>query len=88
VKTLNTVNASVMVEPGRVEGGDHDMFVSGDDAKAKAQVADILKTWFGWRTVIDLGDITAARGLEMYLPLWLRLWGSLQKPMFNIKVVG
>ena len=87
VKTLNTVNTSVMVDPARVAGGDHDLFVSGNDAAAKARVIELLKRWFGWRSVIDLGDITTARGTEMLLPLWLRLMGTLGTPMFNIKIV-
>jgi predicted dinucleotide-binding enzyme len=87
VKTLNTLNAQLMVTPRQLADGDHTAFVSGDDAGAKAQVVDILKNWFGWRDVIDLGDITTARGAEMLLPLWVRLWGVLQTPLFNIKVV-
>jgi 8-hydroxy-5-deazaflavin:NADPH oxidoreductase len=86
VKSLNTVTAAVMVEPGLVAGGDHAIFVSGDDAAAKGEVTDLL-TSFGWKQVIDLGDITTARGTEMYLPLWLRLMGALDTPMFNIAVV-
>ncbi len=87
VKSLNTVSAPVMVDPSRVNGRDHDMFVSGNDAAAKGRVIEILKGWFGWKTVHDLGDITTARGTEMYMMLWLRLWGSLQTPDFNIKIV-
>jgi 8-hydroxy-5-deazaflavin:NADPH oxidoreductase len=86
VKTLNTVNALVMTDPGRLAGGDHDLFVSGNDPDAKARVTELLSEWFGWRNVIDLGDITTARGTEMYLPLWLRLM-SVNGPAFNIKVV-
>jgi predicted dinucleotide-binding enzyme len=86
VKTLNTVNAEVMVGPWLVPG-EHDIFVSGNDAAAKAKVTEVLKDWFGWKSVVDLGDITTARGTEMLLPLWLRLWGALQTPMFNIRVV-
>jgi 8-hydroxy-5-deazaflavin:NADPH oxidoreductase len=85
VKTLNTVNAYLMVDPGQLAGGDHTVFVSGDDAGAKDQVAGLLKS-FGWSDVIDLGDITTARGTEMYLPLWVRIY-ALGSPMFNIKVV-
>src|SRR5437588_4216929 len=55
VKTLNTINAQVMIDPSVVAGGDHDVFVSGNDAEAKAEVTKILKEWFGWRGVIDLG---------------------------------
>jgi 8-hydroxy-5-deazaflavin:NADPH oxidoreductase len=86
VKSLNTVTADVMVEPDRVAGGDHHVFVSGNDQQAKDRVVELLKTDFGWRNVIDLGDITTARGPEMYLALWLRLLGSLETSMFNIKV--
>lgn len=86
VKSLNTVNAAVMVDPGRVRG-DHNVFVCGDDDAAKAQVGALLQA-FGWpeAAIVDLGDIGAARGLEMYLPLWLRLYGTLGSPDFNIAI--
>jgi predicted dinucleotide-binding enzyme len=87
VKTLNTVTARVMVEPGEVAGGDHTMFVAGNDARAKEEVTRILTEWFGWLDVIDLGDITSARAMEMVLPLWLRLVFGLGTPMINVKVV-
>ncbi len=87
VKALNHMSSSVMVDPTRVAQGDHDAFISGNDAEAKAQVEKILKEWFGWKRVIDLGDISSARGTESYLPLWLRLYGALQTADFNIKVV-
>jgi 8-hydroxy-5-deazaflavin:NADPH oxidoreductase len=87
VKTLNTVTAFLMVDPQQLAGGDHTMIMCGNDAGAKTEVTRILKEWFGWKDVIDLGDITNARGTEMYLPLWVRLYGSLKNPMFNVKVV-
>ncbi|MDO9016338.1 MAG: NAD(P)-binding domain-containing protein [Deltaproteobacteria bacterium] len=87
VKTLNTVNAHLMVAPGMLAGGDHTMFVCGDDADAKATVTGYLKEWFGWQDVLDLGGIGMSRGTEMYLPLWVRLYGALKNPMFSIKVV-
>jgi predicted dinucleotide-binding enzyme len=87
VKTLNTINAIVMVDPNQLADGDHHIFVSGDDADAKAQVTDFLESSFGWKHVIDLGDITTARGVEMYLPLWIRLFAALQTPMFNVRIV-
>jgi predicted dinucleotide-binding enzyme len=86
VKTLNTTNVMVMVNPAAVAGGDHSMFVCGNDADAKSKVRGWLGEWFGWRDVIDLGDITTARGTEMLLPIWLRLWGALGSPMFNFKI--
>lgn len=85
VKTLNTVANSVMVDPSLVPG-DHQMFVAGNDADAKARVVEILKGWFGWKEVLDLGDITVARGLEGYLPLWVRMWSALGTDRFNIKL--
>ena len=87
VKTLNTVNAFVMISPGQVAGGDHHLFVCGNDAEAKGKVAGWLKEWFGWKNVLDLGDITNARGAEMILPIWVRLMGTLKTPMFNFKIV-
>ncbi len=85
VKTLNTMNCNLMVNPSLVPG-DHDVFICGNDAGAKAKVADILKNGFGWKSVIDLGDITGARGTEMILPIWLRLMGTLQTTSFNFKI--
>jgi predicted dinucleotide-binding enzyme len=85
VKSLNTVTAAIMVNPRAVAGGDHDMFVCGNDAAAKEVVTGILKE-FGWSHITDLGDLTAARSMEMYLPLWLRLWGALENGMFNIRI--
>jgi hypothetical protein len=87
IKTLNTVTAELMVNPGKVGGGDHVMFISGNDAAAKATVGEFLKTQFGWKELVDLGDITTARGTECYLPLWIRLWGALKTPYFNVKIV-
>lgn len=86
VKALNTVNCSVMVDPSRVPG-EHTMFMCGNDASAKAQVLEVLTGWFGWRDVIDLGDIRAARATESMMPIWLKLWGVLKTLDFNVKVV-
>ncbi len=88
VKALNTMNCEIMVEPSRVPG-DHQVFISGNDAAAKGEVAGRLGEWFGWKreNVVDLGDITAARGMEMFLPLWLRMWGALGTPHFNLKLI-
>jgi 8-hydroxy-5-deazaflavin:NADPH oxidoreductase len=84
VKALNTVNASVMVSPIAASNP----FVCGDDAAAKEQVTGLLGD-FGWPadSVLDLGGIDAARGMEMYLPLWLGMMGALGTPNFNIAVV-
>jgi predicted dinucleotide-binding enzyme len=85
VKSLNTVTAAVMVEPSIIPGV-HDMFVSGNDEKAKAQVINLLKTGFGWKEVVDLGDIKGARAQEMYLALWARMYMKFQTPNINVHV--
>jgi predicted dinucleotide-binding enzyme len=87
VKALNTVNCEVMINPARIPG-DHALPICGNDAEAKKEVAAKLSEWFGWKpsNIVDLGDITGARGTEMYLPLWLRLWGAVGTPVFNIQL--
>lgn len=86
VKTFNTVSAPVMVQPSLVPGH-HNLFICGNDPAAKADVATLQQS-FGWppEDLIDLGDITMARGTEMYLALWLRLFGVVGTPHFNILV--
>jgi predicted dinucleotide-binding enzyme len=86
VKTLNTVTAAVMVDPSLV-AGPHTIFVAGNDAAAKAEVAGLLGG-FGWPAgcILDLGDIAAARGMEMYLPLWLCLLGAKGTAVLNVEV--
>jgi len=87
VKALNTMTAYLMVEPSLVPG-DHNVFLSGNDAAAKARVAGWLGEWFGWKpgSIVDVGDITTARGTEMLLPIWVRLWGALGTPYFNFHI--
>ncbi len=87
VKTLNTVSALLMADPSQLANGDHDLFISGNDAQAKAQVTQLLQEWFGWQHVNDLGDITSARAAEMYEMLWARLRNLFGTGIFNIKVV-
>ena len=86
VKALNTMSCEVMVDPAKVPG-EHDVFVCGEDAEAKRQVAELLET-FGWPAarIRDLGGISSARGTEMYVALWLRLWGAVGTGYFNIAV--
>jgi len=62
------------------------MFVAGNDAKAKDDAKAILKQ-FGWSDIIDLGDISGARGMEMLLPIWLRTWGATKNGYFGFKIV-
>ncbi|WAH97262.1 NADPH-dependent F420 reductase [Arthrobacter sp. MMS18-M83] len=85
VKSLNTMNAALMTHPDRLTEAST-VFVSGNDADAKNTVTGLVNG-FGHQDVIDLGDITTARGTEMLLPVWLRLWGALGTPNFNFKIV-
>jgi predicted dinucleotide-binding enzyme len=85
VKALNTLTAPLMVDP-KTLGESTTVFVSGEDADAKATVTRLLES-FGHDDVVDLGGIETARGTEMYLPLWLRTMGALGTGMFNIRVV-
>jgi predicted dinucleotide-binding enzyme len=89
VKALNTMWCGLMVNPGMINGGDHSTFISGNDAGAKEEVKDILRS-FGWKdgNILDLGNISTARGTEMYLPLWLRIYGATNSGAFNIKIVS
>jgi hypothetical protein len=85
VKTLNTLNASLMVSPKSL-GESSTVFVSGDDVGAKATVVALLES-FGHDDVIDLGPLETARGTEMILPVWLRIMRALGTGAFNFKVV-
>jgi hypothetical protein len=89
VKTLNTMWCGIMVNPALVNNGDHNVFLCSNYEDAKEVVRKILLS-FGWKeeNIIDLGDLTAARGTEMYLPLWLRIYGAKKAGVFNIKVVS
>ncbi|MDP9239301.1 MAG: NAD(P)-binding domain-containing protein [Actinomycetota bacterium] len=86
VKSLHTMNCDVMVDPSIIPGS-HTVFICGNDAEAKAQVVGMLSS-FGWPAadIMDLGDLAGARGTEMYLPLWLRLWAATGTGHVNIKV--
>lgn len=85
VKSLNTMTAPAMVEPHLIANGDFTTFVSGNDDAAKAQVMSLLGS-LGHQDVIDLGDITTARGTEALMLAWIRLMGPLGSPYFTWKV--
>jgi predicted dinucleotide-binding enzyme len=86
VKTLNTVNAGLMVNPGALNDGDHTMFLAGDDAAARDVVRGLLYA-LGWSDIVEFEALEAARGLEMWLPLWVRLMQNLGTAQFNLKLV-
>lgn len=86
VKAFNTLNASLQVNPVTLANGDHDLFICGNEDDAKIKVVEIAKS-YGWKNIIDLGDISNARGTEMLLPIWLRLWNTLKTANFNFKIM-
>lgn len=85
VKSLNIVNCEVMVNPKKTRG-ESTMFVCGNNADAKETVQFILKQ-FGWADIIDLGNITNARGMEMMLPIWLRIFMATGNGYIGFKIV-
>jgi 8-hydroxy-5-deazaflavin:NADPH oxidoreductase len=85
VKTLSTMNTYVMSNPASVPA-DTSVFVCGNDEDAKVTVVGLLSA-LGWSDIIDVGDISGARGVEMMLPVWLRLVGRMGGKPFNFKIV-
>jgi 8-hydroxy-5-deazaflavin:NADPH oxidoreductase len=84
VKAFNTLSNSVMTNPKAVPGSD--VFLCGNDAKAKSAVIEVMKS-FGWSSPIDIGDISGSRGMETTLLLWVRLMMTFGNPNFNWKIV-
>ncbi len=87
VKTLNTIWCGLMVNPRQLSES-HTIFMCGNSDEAKSTTKKILKE-FGWmdEEILDLGDITNARGTESYLPIWLRIYLTTKTGAFNIKIV-
>lgn len=85
VKTLNSVSAHLMVDPGNLQQR-HCVFIASNDAAAKREVKGLLEA-FGWQDIIDLGDLGACRAMEQLIPLWMRLYTQLEGPQFNLAVV-
>jgi predicted dinucleotide-binding enzyme len=88
VKTLNTMWNGLMLDPNMLAGGNHINYICGNDADAKKTVIGLLNQ-FGWKNenIMDLGDITGARATEATLPIWLRVYGTLQSGAFNFNVI-
>ncbi len=84
VKTLNTLNCTLMIDANKLANGDHNLFICGNDANAKQTVKELLHDNFNWKmeSIIDLGDITNSRGTEQLLPIWIRLWGGIRYRRF------
>ena len=85
VKSLNIVNCEVMVN-AKKSGGSPTMFVAGNSSSAKEEVTNMLRQ-FGWEDILDLGDISGSRGMEMMLPIWLRIWGATKNGYIGFKIV-
>ena len=85
VKAMNFPSAQLMGHPEKL-GGIHSIFLAADDADARNAVRNLLET-FGWRDIIDLGDLTACRAMESLAPMWIRLNDKLGHVWFNLAVV-
>jgi 8-hydroxy-5-deazaflavin:NADPH oxidoreductase len=88
VKTLNTMWCGIMVNPQMIGGGDHINYISGNDTTAKNKVKNLLNQ-IGWRdeNIIDLGDISAARATEAFVPVWVRVMGVVKSGAFNFRLI-
>lgn len=86
VKAFNTISASVMVQPSLIPS-EPDLLIAGNSAEAKAKVTALARNEFGWTSIIDLGDISGARGTEHLMPLWLRLFMTGGSPLVALKVI-
>jgi 8-hydroxy-5-deazaflavin:NADPH oxidoreductase len=87
VKALNTITAFAMLNPAAVAGGNSTLFMCGNDAAAKAKVLELLQS-YGWKDVLNLGEISSSGAMELMMPIWLRVWGKLgQTTVFNYKIV-
>ena len=86
VKTLNTVHAEVMAAPQTLSAPGL-VFVSGNDAAAKASVSELLAD-LGWapESQIDLGDITTARATEHFIFLSAALSGAIASTSYNLAI--
>lgn len=89
VKTLNTMWNGLMLNPMMINNGEHVNYICGNNQDAKNKVVSFLNT-LGWKneSILDLGDITAARATEATLPIWLRIYGAKQSGAFNFKIVS
>jgi NADPH-dependent F420 reductase len=86
VKAFNTTFAGTLVN-GQIGGQPLDVFIAGDDAEAKAKVAELVKD--GGMRPLDTGPLSRARQIEAMQLLQIVLqkslgtnWGS------GIKIIG
>jgi predicted dinucleotide-binding enzyme len=87
IKAFNTLTAALMVEPNSLASGEHRLFICGNDADAKTYAEALFAEWFGWRDMIDVGDITGARATEALLPLWVHLYMKFGTGNIQFKIV-
>lgn len=74
VKAFNTTFATALAA-GRVGGLPLDVFIAGDDERAKAQVAELVRD--GGMRPVDTGPLRRARELEAFQLLHMTLQGPL-----------
>ncbi|MFG2297983.1 NADPH-dependent F420 reductase [Streptomyces sp. NPDC048603] len=86
VKACVTQEQETVVDPRKVGGGDHTIFIAGEDAGAKQQVTELLRS-YGWQDVLDLGPIVSSRGMEMYSHMHSAIQFALGGARFGIKVI-
>ncbi len=86
IKAFNTLTASLMVDPQSLAGGDHTLFTTAEGIERMALAMDLAE-WFGWRDILDLGDLTGARATEALLPLWIRLYVKFGTGNLQFKIV-
>ena len=78
----------LMVDPSLIKG-DHVNYICGNYEDSKTTVKLLLNE-FGWKNdnILDLSDLTAARGTEAVLPVWLRIYGAKKSAAFNFNIVS
>jgi 8-hydroxy-5-deazaflavin:NADPH oxidoreductase len=69
VKAFNTISAHIMINP-KLEEGEPDLFIAGNDDAAKKEVTSFAEK-LGWKSVIDMGDISQAYWLETLAMIWI-----------------
>jgi len=86
VKTLNTMNFTIMVDP-YASLDRATVFLSGDDSSAKAVTTGLLAD-LGWpgHSILDLGGVDTALATEHVAPLFFATVMALQTAKFNIAI--
>jgi len=84
VKGMNFVSAKIMGDPDRLKGP-HTVLIASNHDQAKQRVVELLSS-FGWKDILDLGDLSACRAMESLAPMWIRLNERLGHVYFDLAV--